>query len=207
MTCVATGERAGVVGGEQVAAVSSDDEAAAPQATPPLAPGVDEIGGLNDDISEHAVASGDTAEMVSYLIADSCLKKPCFASKKGKLEKLVGSLWQMIKQEKRCTMLSGLVLCEALALDSSKSRRCTARQRKRFDYALPYVGASRKQIELGDISARPHCSAKKKEERSRLRRGGSCRVISGGAPDRRGGAAARQNEEESGRADDTLLHV
>lgn len=101
--------------------------------------------------------------------------------KKDALDKLVISLSRMSKNERRCTMLSGLALCEAFSMDPKSTTKGKARQRKRFEYVLPYVGKvcteaymacydishrhliqARKQVELGDISVRPHGNLKNK---------------------------------------------
>ncbi|TYZ51062.1 hypothetical protein PybrP1_002792 [[Pythium] brassicae (nom. inval.)] len=49
-------------------------------------------------------------------------------------------------QEERCVILLGLTLREVLTMDSRMTTKGPVRQRKRFDYALPYVGANKNAI-------------------------------------------------------------
>lgn len=88
----------------------------------------------------------------------------------------------MNKLERRCTMLSGLALCEAFQMDPKTTVKGGERKRKRFDYVLPYIGKAckegymavfdvshrylvqaRKQVAQGDLSA----TAREHEQQAR----------------------------------------
>lgn len=131
------------------------------------------------ELSAHAIAQGTAHEMAARLTTLSCCASKCLERKKRELNTLVGSMWRMTKQERRCSMLTGLAVCEAILMDPKTTSKGGERQRVRFNYVLPFIGKvckvaylavhdtshrslvlARKQVKEGDISARQHGNSK-----------------------------------------------
>lgn len=96
-------------------------------------------------------------------------------NKRNAVTKLVHSIASMSKDERKCSLLTALSLCEHFSAAPKSANTDAERQRVQFDYFLPFIGKVckgafeagygvsnrslvllRKQVSLGDISVVKH---------------------------------------------------